>query len=886
MKAAITMSNPLDKQPNIYEYAVGNIVDRSIFRSDDYQKELFCTKEAYRSIFSYDESIISHQKENRTDQPTILVYGGNIGANELIISINSNAGDLISSYESASRKTFALVKQFETNYGLLPSELRLEFDGFNGFRIRIPASKFGGFKPSINMRKYHLALCLKLTEGLEGIDQSIYKDTYLMSIQNTKNCQTSLYSIPIECNHFFKIGVLEFLENAKQPNISKIDVPPSSISSNEKLTSIYKGIIETIDQNEDNNTSPENGEQPQTPYPDASYDDIVKVCIALSEIVTIAGKEENLGHQERIFLGTLSLGLGIDGRLMAHSLLSKQKNYDAEETNEQLKSLAENADFHNICNLICPKKCNTMRFFRSNTPLAIYFGMGTKYNQSFALNRMIKIFGDDLLFKSEQNCFYLYDQGVFKEINDNDLHSMLNTFLWFISDSESITNKTIDALRKRMKMSENLSYTGELNPIPHVLNLKNGMFDMKTGEFLPHSPDYRSTVQLNIEYDPKAKCELFSEKLNEIFDGDTDKLEYFKLWMLYCFMPTYQYQKLLILYGTGRNGKSVLMNLLSAMIGTSNCSYESISDIAKENGYSVIHLKDKLVNISMELSTKETETDTIKRLTGGDIISCRQIYKERIHFRNTARLIISTNSLPRVANLDKAFLGRMEIIEFTKSFVNNPDTELDQKLIKEIPGIFNLLIENRTKIFREDGSIRLQMPESLKGTIKKLSSNLHSVTEFVSENCELIVLDPTKSDRMIPMKNLYTAYADWCKESGYFACGKKLFKEVIEANSDSLVRKLTYVTTRNRVQYKNAIWILGVALTDDLSSNVSCRADIRAILRDNPDESITFNESSYLAELDQESLSRSKINEKSSEGTLVIENSSAQDKEEFDFFKS
>ena len=49
-----------------------------------------------------------------------------------------------------------------------------------------------------------------------------------------------------------------------------------------------------------------------------------------------------------------------------------------------------------------------------------------------------------------------------------------------------------------------------------IINVKNGLLNMKTGELLPHTPDYYSLNQLPIKYNPEAKAPKFEKFLNEV----------------------------------------------------------------------------------------------------------------------------------------------------------------------------------------------------------------------------------------------------------------------------------------------------------------------------------------------------------------------------------
>ncbi|MCK9210318.1 MAG: phage/plasmid primase, P4 family [Ignavibacteriaceae bacterium] len=833
----------------INEYATSSVANRHLFESDDYQKELLYKSECYRSLYKYDESIVQYISNGGSNQPSIAGFKGKVWAYELVIDIDISEGEISSNIERARKTTIALATQLEATYGLAPSQIRYEFSGNKGFHLRIPGEKFGGFEPSENLPKYQKALCQKLTNGLEGVDLSIYKASGLMRIPNTKHSKSNLYSIPLVYDQIINLSIPQILDKAKKPNM---DITPERLEEfeeNEEMAFEYKNIIQTLNQDKYLADPSLKKETPKNTFPIQAWADLLESCSALSEIVKKGETGEEINNGERIFLGTISLRFGKEGRLKVHQILSKQKNYDTEKTDYHLRELAEKEYQPYLCNYICKNKCAQMQILKCNSPLSLIIKKKDVFYQSEALDEVIRTFKELLVFITNENCFYFYSNGVYSELIEYELGAMLNSFLDLHFLKTEVTAKRISDLILRLKMSSDIIYGEEFNPFPHMLNLKNGMYNIKTGYFSEHSSKYRSTVQLNIMYDPSATCELYNEKLEEIFDGDTDKIDYFLQWNLYCFLPTYQYQKFLILYGKGRNGKSLLMNVLTEMLGEHNCSSESLTDISSDKNYSVIHLKNKLVNISTELSTKEAETDFIKRLTGGDRLSSRQIYKGRVQFKNIARLIISTNSLPRVTNLDKAFLGRVEIIEFEKTFVDNPDTELDKKLFTEISGIFNLMVKKRGRIFKEDGSIRLQMPDSLKGTVKNFSHNFHSVTEFIAEECETLQRNSDGSDSAILLKTLYTNYSEWSKDSGYYPVGKKMFKEVLESNTDSIIRKLSYVKANNGALYKNQIWVIGMSLKESNAQTISCPGEIRNQLIENPALTLSFDEKKYLIDL-------------------------------------
>jgi putative DNA primase/helicase len=95
-----------------------------------------------------------------------------------------------------------------------------------------------------------------------------------------------------------------------------------------------------------------------------------------------------------------------------------------------------------------------------------------------------------------------------------------------------------------------------------------------TGELVEHNPKYLSLVQLPINYDPKAKCPNILRFLGQVLRPK----DVFKVLQLfgYCLNRTAKYEKAVMCYGKGDNGKGTLIKLFEQFIGDQNVSHASI----------------------------------------------------------------------------------------------------------------------------------------------------------------------------------------------------------------------------------------------------------------------------------------------------------------------
>src|SRR6478672_3756923 len=96
-------------------------------------------------------------------------------------------------------------------------------------------------------------------------------------------------------------------------------------------------------------------------------------------------------------------------------------------------------------------------------------------------------------------------------------------------------------------------------PPPDLINLENGILDIRTRTLLPHSPQFLSNNRVPILYDPGATCPKIDEFLLQVFPGDSIDLAWEILGDL--ITPDRSIQKAVCLMGEGGTGKSSFLEL-------------------------------------------------------------------------------------------------------------------------------------------------------------------------------------------------------------------------------------------------------------------------------------------------------------------------------------
>lgn len=234
----------------------------------------------------------------------------------------------------------------------------------------------------------------------------------------------------------------------------------------------------------------------------------------------------------------------------------------------------------------------------------------------------------------------------------------------------------------------------------------NGVYCFKDG-FIGHSEKTKQMYFMNsldFDYDDKAKAPRFEQFLDEVTLDRTDLKENLLRFGGYSISNAdYIFHKCLLMVGGGANGKSTFMQTLQGIINEDSCSALSMRDLSNEQQRA--NLRGKLVNISEETPTNSLGDSSIfKNLTGGGVVTAKEVYKPAFKFKNRAKLIFACNELPKSKDWTYGFQRRLIIIPFDATFSGSErDNRLEYKLLKERAGIVNMFIGSYKKLIEENG---------------------------------------------------------------------------------------------------------------------------------------------------------------------------------------
>ncbi len=262
-----------------------------------------------------------------------------------------------------------------------------------------------------------------------------------------------------------------------------------------------------------------------------------------------------------------------------------------------------------------------------------------------------------------------------------------------------------------------------------LLNVRNGMLDLRTGELSDHDPKYMSAVQLPVAWNPDAECPTYERWLQDVIPNQIDDLEESVSMML---DPSRTPPKALFLFGPSRSGKSTFLRIAGAIAGEENRSAVTLQQLV-ENRFAAVNVYGKILNAAAELRAAHLEDLSIfKNMTGDDDIEAERKYVQPFTFRNQALFAFSANELPTVGESSRAYSERVKPFKFGNSFAGAEKPEIEAKIMTELEGILRRWVERWQTMNRRGHYLPTHPSVS-----REFETKSDRVRQFVDECCTL-----------------------------------------------------------------------------------------------------------------------------------------------------
>jgi len=486
-------------------------------------------------------------------------------------------------------------------------------------------------------------------------------------------------------------------------------------------------------------------------------------------------------------------GQGSTGNERGHTLSQGHKGYSRDATDQKITQALE-ASGPRTCDAINSLwgKCGDCPHFgKLASPITI-IGAGTirteatgfhtvsrdskgrvKYSANF--EDLIAYFKREKGFRvlADSRQVYVYDGRQYLEIQKASLEAFAREKF-----DPKPSMETAREFRQRAEI-ENIEPLGWWeNSVERKMNFLNGYLDIDNMEFMPHDPEHAFRNILPYDYDPDAQAPAFLQMLDLVTGGDQATITVLLEFVGYCLSNDNCWaQKALVLTGDGSNGKSTFLDVLKALAGKGNYASNNLAKI--DSDYNLATLDKKLFNISEETSPKALlDNSTFKNLVTGGTFLVRLPYKEPYEIANRSKQILTCNAMPETQDNTHGFYRRLLIVPFDQTITpESPgyDPRMTQKLVAELPGIFNLAMAAYHQLVERG---RFAESEQIQAKMDEYQLENDSVLYWV-KNHLVVHENGGFENHFTSTGDLYAAYAASMKSMGRIGVHfQKFYKQV------------------------------------------------------------------------------------------------------------
>ena len=290
---------------------------------------------------------------------------------------------------------------------------------------------------------------------------------------------------------------------------------------------------------------------------------------------------------------------------------------------------------------------------------------------------------------------------------------------------------------------------------PDLINVANGMLNIRDFSLLPHSRDFLSTVQLPHRFDEKADCPTFKKWLEQMLPAD-DTREQIQEIFGYCLAPGLNYHKFFFFYGDGGTGKSTCVDVLTHLVGADNSIAIRLQDL--DNAFVRSQLVGKRLYVASELNRDSLKhIDLVKAITSGDPIHVEKKHKDGYTYRPQGRFVMASNVRAATSDTTDGFFRRLCQITWENKIAEaDKDYGLLDKFKAEMDGILFWSLQGLQRLMARGRFLATADSQKAADMIQMHRASAKSFFD----KC---VKESSKPDALISSEALFVEYKRWCE---------------------------------------------------------------------------------------------------------------------------
>ncbi len=333
-----------------------------------------------------------------------------------------------------------------------------------------------------------------------------------------------------------------------------------------------------------------------------------------------------------------------------------------------------------------------------------------------------------------------------------------------------LVSDVIDAIKAKIPRIEGQPplWLSDCGRSRNCQSFKNGILDFDRllaqgpDPFFDHTPEFFTTVLIPYNYEPEATCPNWLAFLRRNLEADPERIAILQEFFGYCLTPDTSFHAFLLMHGEGSNGKSVVCSVLRGMLGNDNVSTVPLEVFGER--FQLNATLDKLANIAAECGEIDKVAEGhIKSFVSGDPMTFERKFRDPIVASPTAKLVLATNTLPRIADRSEGIWRRVIVMPFNV-VIRQDERVRGMDSVKwwfdkgELPGVLNWAIEGLRRL-RTQG--RFSVSRMVEDAREEFRTEVNPARQFLLDRYH------ENPNIEIGKEGVYVAYRAWAEATGH-----------------------------------------------------------------------------------------------------------------------
>ena len=276
-----------------------------------------------------------------------------------------------------------------------------------------------------------------------------------------------------------------------------------------------------------------------------------------------------------------------------------------------------------------------------------------------------------------------------------------------------------------------------------------------------------------------ARAQVLGWVIREICAGDDSLVRFHQMSLGAMLSGAKEEHWLIYWFGTGRNGKNLLADLVFSILGEYAHKLPSSALMSKKHEAHPTELTG-LRGVRLALSSEIEEgafwnEARLKELTGDEYITARYMGRDAFTFTKSHKHLILGNHRPQIKTVDDAIKNRVLLVPFDVSFAGREDRDLPQKIRAEAGFVLHWLIEGHTA-WMENGK-RLPKCEAVERATKGYFAAQSTIEMWIDERCRKVDDPDRPANGWCTASELYDDYQQWKRARGEAPVSQTRFGE-------------------------------------------------------------------------------------------------------------